>query len=269
MSQDPPQPPPDDDATRRISQSDINPETPRQPEYGAQPGSGPTPGYGAQPGSGPAPGYGAQPGSGPAPEYGGQPGSGPAPGYGDQPAYGSGPQSGPGSGPQPGYGYGQPGSGGYGQPGSGGYGQSPGYGYGQPPTPPPGYEQPGYGYAAPQQRPPHVPGVYGPRPGSDDTTMAMLAHLLGLLVSWIGPLIIYLMKRDESPYVRDQSAEALNFQITMFIGYVVAGLLTVVLIGIILFPIIWIVSLIFHIQAAIAANKGENYRYPIAIRMVS
>ncbi|MEU7740441.1 DUF4870 domain-containing protein [Nonomuraea sp. NPDC049158] len=267
MSQDPPQPPPDDDATRRISQSDINPEPPRQPEYGGQPGSGPTPGYGAQPGSGPAPEYGGQPGSGPAPGYDGQPGHGSGPGYGGQPGpgptpgYGSGPQGGPGSGPQPGYGYGQP--------GSGGYGQTPGYGYGQPPTPPPGYEQPGYGYAAPQQRPPHVPGVYGPRPGSDDTTMAMLAHLLGLLVSWIGPLIIYLMKRDESPYVRDQSAEALNFQITMFIGYVVAGLLTVVLIGIILFPIIWIVSLIFHIQAAIAANKGENYRYPIAIRMVS
>ncbi|MEU7861759.1 DUF4870 domain-containing protein [Nonomuraea sp. NPDC049141] len=232
MSQDPPQPPPDDDATRRISQSDINPEPP-QPEYGAQPGS--QPGYGAQPG------YGPGPGSGPAPGYGPGPGSGPAPGYGP----------GPGSGP--------------------GYGSGPqgGYAYGQPPTPPPGYQQPGYGYAGPQQRPPHVPGVYGPRPGSDDTTMAMLAHLLGLLVSWIGPLIIYLMKRDESPYVRDQSAEALNFQITMFIGYIVAGALSIIIIGIFLFPIIWIVSLIFHIQAALAANRGENYRYPISIRMVS
>ncbi|MFI6600411.1 DUF4870 domain-containing protein [Nonomuraea sp. NPDC050536] len=148
-------------------------------------------------------------------------------------------------------------------------GPQQGYGYGQPPTPPPGYQQPGYGYAAPQQRPPHVPGQYGPRPGSDDTTMAMLAHLLGLLVSWIGPLIIYLMKKDESPYVRDQSAEALNFQITMFIGYIVAFVLSFVLIGIILFPVIWIVSLIFHIQAALAANRGQNYRYPISIRMIS
>jgi uncharacterized Tic20 family protein len=150
-----------------------------------------------------------------------------------------------------------------------GSGPQPGYAYGQPPTPPPGYEQPGYGYAAPQQRPPYVPGVYGPRPGTDDTTMAMLAHLLGLLVSWIGPLIIYLMKREESPYVRDQSAEALNFQITMFIGYIVAAVLSFVLIGLVLFPIIWIVSLIFHIQAAMAANRGLNYRYPISIRMIS
>ena len=188
------------------------------------------------------------------------------PGY-QQPGYGSGPQQpGYGSGPQqPGYGSGpqQPGSGPQ-QPGSG-----PQYGYGQPPTPPPGYQQPGYGYQTPQQRPPHQPGVYGPRPGSDDTMMAMLAHLLGLLVSWIGPLIIYLMKKDEAPYVRDQAAEALNFQITMFIGYIVAGVLTFILIGIFLFPIIWIVSLIFHIQAALAANRGENYRYPISIRMVS
>lgn len=182
------------------------------------------------------------------------------------PAPPSGPQPGPQSGPQSGP-------------------QHPGYGYGQPPTPPPGYvppgpqqgygqpgyqqQQPSYGYAAPQPRPPHVPGVYGPRPGSDDTTMAMLAHLLGLLVSWIGPLVIYLMKKDESPYVRDQSAEALNFQITMFIGYTVCFVLAFVLIGFILLPVVWIVSLIFHVQAAIAANKGENYRYPISIRLVS
>ncbi|MEV0591073.1 DUF4870 domain-containing protein [Nonomuraea cavernae] len=236
MSQDPPQQQPDDDATRRISQSDI-PQQGSGPQGPYQPQPGSAPGYPSQPGS--APGYQAQPGS--TPGYQAQPGS--TPGY----------QAQPGSSPQQ------------------------GYGYGQPPTPPPGYQQPGYGYqqhpgqgyGAPQQRPPHVPGRYGPRPGSDDTTMAMLAHLLGLLVSWVGPLIIYLMKKDESPYVRDQAAEALNFQITMFIGYMVAGLLTIILIGLLLLPIVWIVSLIFHIQAAIAANKGEKYRYPIAIRLVS
>jgi uncharacterized Tic20 family protein len=55
----------------------------------------------------------------------------------------------------------------------------------------------------------------------------------------------------------------------MFIGYLVAGVLSIVVIGIFLFPVIWIVSLIFHIQAALAANRGERYRYPIALRMVS
>ncbi|MEU8396581.1 DUF4870 domain-containing protein [Nonomuraea sp. NPDC048892] len=262
MSQDPPQPPPDDDATKKISPADIPP-----------PASGPQPGYGQQPSS--QPGYGQQPGSQPGYGYGQQPGS--QPGYG-QPGYGQQPGSQPGYG-QPGYGqpgYGQPG---YGQQNPSGqqlpYGQLPhsAPGYGQPP---PGYGQPGYGqpnYGQPGYAPgrgePYVPGRFGPRPGTDDTTMAMLAHLLGLLVSWIGPLIIYLMKKDEAPYVRDQAAEALNFQITMFIGYLVAGILTVIFIGVLLLPVIWVLSLIFHIQAAVASNKGQPYRYPFSIRMIS
>ncbi|MET9247152.1 DUF4870 domain-containing protein [Nonomuraea sp. NPDC003709] len=256
MSQDPPQPPPpDDDATRFVPPSSIPPSqgsAPQQPGYGRQPGSQPG-AYGQQPGSEPhygQPGYGQQPGS--------QPGYG-QPAYG-QPGYG---QPGPG---QPGHGqpgYGQPG---YGQPGYGqqsqGYGPPP-PGYGSAPQPP-GY---GYGYGAPGE--PYVPGRFGPRPGTDDTTMAMLSHLLGLLVSWVGPLIIYLMKKDESPYVRDQAAEALNFQITMFIGYVISGILTIIFIGLLLLPVVWILSLIFHIQAAMATNKGEPYRYPFAVRLIT
>ncbi|GAA1512077.1 hypothetical protein GCM10009677_51310 [Sphaerisporangium rubeum] len=175
-----------------------------------------------------------------------------------QPAYGQ-------------HGYGQPG---YGQPGYGqpGYGQA-GYsqpGYGQPGYGP-GYGQPGYGpgYANPAYGQPHVPGRYGPRPGTDDTTMAMLAHLLGLLTSFIGPLILYVTKKDESPYVRDQAAEALNFQITLVIAYVVCFVLSFLIIGLILFPVLWIGSLIIMIMASVAANRGENYRYPLNIRFVS
>ncbi|MEV5558670.1 DUF4870 domain-containing protein [Nonomuraea wenchangensis] len=234
MSQDPHASPPDDDATRYVPPSAVPPgqSGPQQPGYG----------YGQQPPSQPAYGYGQQPPYG----YGQQPPSQPAYGYGQQP------------GSQPGYGYGQqPGS----QPGYG-YGQQPGYGYQQ--QPPPGY---GYGQQPPGG--PYVPGMYGPRPGSDDSTMAMLAHLLGLLASWIGPLIIYLVKRDQSPYVRDQAAEALNFQITMFIGYVVAAVLSVVFIGVLLLPVIWVLSLIFHVQAAMATNKGQRYRYPLSIRMIT
>jgi uncharacterized Tic20 family protein len=114
-----------------------------------------------------------------------------------------------------------------------------------------------------------VPGRFGPRPGTDDNSMAMLAHLLGLLVSWIGPLIIYVMRKDQSPYVRDQAAEALNFQITMFIGYIVSAFLMVLFIGFLLLPAVFVVSLIFHIQAAMATYRGERYRYPISIRLIT
>ncbi|MEV0201310.1 DUF4870 domain-containing protein [Nonomuraea sp. NPDC050691] len=281
MSQDPPNHQPDDDATRRVPRPD--------PEHGAGHGTGPqaAPEYGS--GAQPEPGYGAGgPAYGPGPQAGPAYGSGPQPGV----AHGSGPQPGTpyGPGPQPGPGYGagpQSGGQGYGygqqpppppghQPGPGyqqpGY-QQHGYGHQQPSAPgypgSQGYQQPGPGHPGAYQRPPHRPGVYGPRPGTDDTTMAMLSHLLGLLVSWVGPLIIYLMKKDEAPYVRDQAAEALNFQITMFIGYVVAGILSIFLIGLFLFPIVWIVSLVFHIQAALATNRGENYRYPLSVRLIS
>lgn len=179
----------------------------------------------------------------------------------------------PASGHEPGYG--PPSSPSYPPPSQGpGYapgGQGPGYGpggQGQPYGPPPAYgPPPGYG-PAPGYGPGPVAG-YGPRPGSDDTTMAMLAHVLGLLTSFVGPLILYLVKKDESPFVRRQAAEALNFQITVIIAYIVSFILTFILIGIILFFAVGIAALVLAIMAALAANRGEDYRYPINIRMVS
>ncbi|MET8046675.1 DUF4870 domain-containing protein [Streptosporangium sp. NPDC005286] len=160
--------------------------------------------------------------------------------------------------PPPGQGHGQPGQG-YPSPpyDPSGYGYQDGYAqYG-------GYGRPvGYGYQAP-------PGTYGPRPGSDDTTMAMLAHLLGLLTSFVGPLVLYLAKKDESPYVRDQAAEALNFQLTVMIAYFVCMVLVFVLIGFVLMFLVWIGSIIMMVIAAVAANRGENHRYPMSIRFVS
>ncbi|MEZ0072195.1 DUF4870 domain-containing protein [Planotetraspora sp. GP83] len=194
------------------------------------------------------PGYG-QPGYG-------QPGT---PGYGGAPGYGS-----------SGHSYGQPG---YGAPGYGpsGYG-APGYG-------PSGYGAPGYGFGAGR---PYVPGQYGPRPGSDDTTMAILAHLSGLanLFMWplgiVGSLVIYITHKDKSPYARDQAAEALNFWITLTIAFmavcVASVLLMVVLIGalgFLLLPVLWLYALITGILAAVAASRGENYRYPATIRLVT
>ncbi len=173
---------------------------------------------------------------------------------------------------QPGYGqdgHTQPG---YGQ---GGYGQG-GYGY-PPPTASP-YDQGAYGYQDAHYPPAYGPGghgyqmpagAYGPRPGTDDTTMAMLAHLLGFLTWFIGPLVLYLAKKDDSPYVRAQAAEALNFQLTLMIAYLVSWVLAFVLIGFLLMLVVWIGSIILMIMAAVAANRGENYRYPMNIRFVS
>ena len=112
-----------------------------------------------------------------------------------------------------------------------------------------------------------------PGPGSkeinkDARNFAMLAHLLAIFTSFLGPLIIWLVKKDEHPFVDEQGKEALNFQITVAIAYIVAGLLTFVCIGFLLLPAVAIVDLIFCIMACVAANKGEHYRYPLSIRFI-
>ncbi len=103
---------------------------------------------------------------------------------------------------------------------------------------------------------------------SDETTWSMLSHLGGILLGFLAPLIVMLTKGNESPYTRYHAVEALNFQITLAIGYVAASVLSALLIGLFIFPVLMIVNLLFCIMAGLAANKGETYKYPFALRLV-
>jgi uncharacterized protein len=105
-------------------------------------------------------------------------------------------------------------------------------------------------------------------PSSDERTLGMLAHLLGILTWFIGALIIWVVKKDTSPFAADQAKEALNFQITMFIGTLVGGLTTCLGVGFIILVAVWVLNLVFCIIAAMAANNGQTYRYPFAIRLI-
>jgi uncharacterized protein len=105
----------------------------------------------------------------------------------------------------------------------------------------------------------------------DARTWAMFCHLAGLAVfvpilpgfgGIIGPLIVWLIKKDESPFVDEQGKEAVNFQITMFIYGVVTVLLCFVCIGFFLAPAVVVADLICLIIAAMKSNDGEHYRYP-------
>jgi uncharacterized Tic20 family protein len=112
-----------------------------------------------------------------------------------------------------------------------------------------------------------------PGPGSkeinkDARTFAMLAHLLAIFTCFLGPLVIWLIKKDEHPFVDEQGKEALNFQITVLIAYLVSGLLTFVCIGFLLLTLVWVVDLIFCVMACTKVNNGEHYRYPITIRFI-
>ena len=146
-------------------------------------------------------------------------------------------------------------------------------------TTPPGGTPPGYapGAAPVPYAGPGTPGGYaGPAADADAKQMGMLAHLLGL-IGFSGPLIIWLVKRETSPFVNDQGKEALNWQLTLLIGYIGTIVLRVVLghinvflgcIGAVLTLGIFVVNVIFLIQGAMAANTGIAYRYPFAIRLV-
>lgn len=114
------------------------------------------------------------------------------------------------------------------------------------------------------------------QPGGDKDarTFGMLCHLLafaGLVVPFgniIGPLVMWLLKREEYPFVDEQGKEALNFQISAFLYAIVCGLLTLILIGIPLLIALGIFWLVVVIIASVKANAGESYRYPLNLRLI-
>jgi len=106
---------------------------------------------------------------------------------------------------------------------------------------------------------------------ADQRLWATLTHVGGILFGWLAPLITYLVLKDRGAFVRAHTATALNFQLTLLIAYVAAYVLTLVTFGI-LFIVIFVpvvLAIIFGIMAAIAANKGEFYTYPMSIKFVS
>jgi uncharacterized Tic20 family protein len=111
-------------------------------------------------------------------------------------------------------------------------------------------------------------------PTQDERTWGMLAHLTafsGFLIplgSVIAPLVVWLVKRDQSEFVADQGKEALNFNISVLLAGVVCGILVWIFIGILLGVALFIFWLAMTIIAGIKASEGIRYRYPITLRLV-
>jgi len=97
---------------------------------------------------------------------------------------------------------------------------------------------------------------------------SMLAHLGGILFGFLAPLIVYLVQRERGEFVKKQSTEALNWQITMIIGQTVSALLWIIVVGFIGTIVFSIATIVFGIIAGLAVNRGEDYRYPWALRLV-
>lgn len=105
-------------------------------------------------------------------------------------------------------------------------------------------------------------------PTSDEKTMALLAHVLPVVAGFMGPLIIYLVKKDESPFIRKHAAEALNFQISATIYALVSIPLIFIVIGIFTLMAIGVMAIVFAIIGAVKANEGGFFKYPLTIRLV-
>lgn len=102
-------------------------------------------------------------------------------------------------------------------------------------------------------------------PGSDEKTLALLSHILTIVAPILAPLIIYLVKKDESPYVAYHAKESLNFQISIAI-YVI--LLFISIIGILLVWVVGLLAFVLVILATIKASEGQFYKYPLCIRLI-
>jgi uncharacterized Tic20 family protein len=111
---------------------------------------------------------------------------------------------------------------------------------------------------------------------SEVRTWSVLCHasaLLGLFFHFfghlLGPLIVWLLKRDMSPEIDANGKESLNFQLSMLIYDVIAGILCIVLIGIPILIALWILNTVFVIIASVKTGNGESYRYPLTIRFLT
>ena len=111
-------------------------------------------------------------------------------------------------------------------------------------------------------------------PSKDERTWAMLSHFSALCMfifpfgNILAPLIIWLIKKDEMPFVEDQAKEVLNFQISMIIYFIISAILCVVLIDIPITIGLGIFNVIMTIIAAISANDGKSYRHPMNLKLI-
>lgn len=102
---------------------------------------------------------------------------------------------------------------------------------------------------------------------------ALAAHLSAFLGAWValaflGPLVVWLVKRDDHPFVETHAREALNFNLTVLLYFVVGVVLAFVLIGFLLLAALGVMWLVFTTIAAVRASNGQPYRYPLTIRLV-
>jgi uncharacterized protein len=123
---------------------------------------------------------------------------------------------------------------------------------------------------------PNSPVAPGTAPSENERTWGMLAHLsalaglvLPLIGIVLGPLLVWLARREESEFVAGHAKEALNFNISVLLGALACMLLMLVFVGFLLGTALFIAWLVMTLIAAIKASEGHPYRYPFSLRLVN
>jgi uncharacterized Tic20 family protein len=103
---------------------------------------------------------------------------------------------------------------------------------------------------------------------ADEKTWSVLVHVGGIFFAWLAPLVGYLLLKDRGPFVRHNVVAALNFQLTLLIAYVVGIATAFFVVGFLIIFAASVLAIVFGILAAVAANNGQYYRYPLSIDFV-
>src|SRR6185437_11562779 len=107
-------------------------------------------------------------------------------------------------------------------------------------------------------------------PTNDERILGVLSHILAIVpgVGILGPLVIWLLKKDQYQFVEANARESLNFQLTIIIGWIISGILVVVFIGWLLFGVLACLNVVLVIVATVKASENMIYRYPISLRLI-
>ena len=104
---------------------------------------------------------------------------------------------------------------------------------------------------------------------SDERTMAVLAHVLAIFTGFLAPLIIWLIKKDESEFVDRHGRESLNFQITVAIAALVLTVTgSLLCFPVFLLPVLMVYDIVYCCLGASAANRGDDFAYPLILRLL-
>lgn len=104
---------------------------------------------------------------------------------------------------------------------------------------------------------------------SDEKLWATLVHLGAIFFHFLPALIGYFVLRDRGPFIREHTRAALNFQLTVLLGYVVGFFTVWIVVGFVILLAVAVLNIVFSVLAAIAANRGELYTYPLALKFVA